>query len=104
MVKVHHDEGVAIHIGPKPCGGIREDVDEASVGEHAGQPLSRDRNLSRMPTPLVLRKATWRGAIRRVPTQSGVVGEPGMHGRSLLGNREISRSAMPQVGSKVRSG
>jgi hypothetical protein len=56
--------------------------------------LSRERNYSRMPTPLVLRKAIWWGAIRRVLTQSGAVGEPGMHGRSLLGNREISESAM----------
>ncbi|SIT38810.1 conserved hypothetical protein [Paraburkholderia ribeironis] len=42
MVKVHYDEGVANHIGPKPCAGVREDVGEASVGERAGQPLSRD--------------------------------------------------------------
>jgi hypothetical protein len=42
-VQVHHDEGVAIHIGPEPCAGIREEVGEASVGERVGQPLSRDR-------------------------------------------------------------
>jgi hypothetical protein len=42
-VQVHCDEGVALHIGPKPCAGVREDVGEASVGERAGQPLSRDR-------------------------------------------------------------
>jgi hypothetical protein len=40
-VKVRCDEGVAIHIDPKPCAGIREDVGEASAGERAGQPLSR---------------------------------------------------------------
>ena len=44
-MQVHCDEGVATHIGPKPCAGIREDVGEASVGERAGQPLSRDRKL-----------------------------------------------------------
>ena len=44
-MQVHYDEGVANHIGPKPCAGIREDVGEASVGERAGQPLSRDRKL-----------------------------------------------------------
>ena len=32
-------------IGPKPCAGVREDVGEASAGERAGQPLSRDRKL-----------------------------------------------------------
>ena len=44
-MQVHYDEGVANHIGPEPCAGIREDVGEASVGERAGQPLSRDRKL-----------------------------------------------------------
>ena len=44
-MRVHYDEGVANHIGPEPCAGIREDVGEASVGERAGQPLSRDRKL-----------------------------------------------------------
>jgi hypothetical protein len=44
-VQVHYDEGIANHIGPEPCAGIREDVGEASVGERAGQPLSRDRKL-----------------------------------------------------------
>jgi hypothetical protein len=41
-VQVHYDEGVAIHIGPEPCVGVREDADEASVGEGIGQPLSRE--------------------------------------------------------------
>ena len=44
-MQVHYDEGIANHIGPEPCAGIREDVGEASVGERAGQPLSRDRKL-----------------------------------------------------------
>ena len=44
-MKVRRDEGVANHIGPKPCAGVREDVGEASAGERAGQPLSRDRKL-----------------------------------------------------------
>jgi len=42
-VQVHCDEGIANHIGPKPCAGTREGVGEASVGVRAGQPLSRDR-------------------------------------------------------------
>jgi hypothetical protein len=44
-VRVHYDEGIANHIGPEPCAGIREDVGEASVGERAGQPLSHDRTV-----------------------------------------------------------
>lgn len=44
-MQVHCDEGVANHIGPKPCADIREDVGEASAGEHVGQPLSGERSL-----------------------------------------------------------
>ena len=41
-MQVHCDEGVATHIGPKPCAGAREGAGEASVGECIGQPLSRE--------------------------------------------------------------
>jgi hypothetical protein len=41
-VKVHCDEGVAIHVAPDPCAGVREDIGEASVGERIGQPSSRE--------------------------------------------------------------
>jgi hypothetical protein len=44
-VGVHYDEGVANHIGPEPCAGVREDLGEASVGECIGQPLSREIGL-----------------------------------------------------------
>jgi hypothetical protein len=42
VVRVHYDEGVAIHVGPESCGGIREDVVEALTGERIGQPSSRE--------------------------------------------------------------
>ncbi len=45
MVQVHHDEGIAIHIGPKPCAVIREGAGEASVGERTGQPLNCERKI-----------------------------------------------------------
>ena len=44
-MQVHYDEGAAIHIGPKPCAGIREGVGEASAGERIGQPLSRENKI-----------------------------------------------------------
>jgi hypothetical protein len=44
-VEVRRNEGVAIHIGPKPCVGIREDAGEASAGERIGQPLSRESEI-----------------------------------------------------------
>jgi hypothetical protein len=45
-VKVRHDEGEANHIGPEPCVAARKGVDEASVGEGAGQPLSLEIRIS----------------------------------------------------------
>ena len=41
-MQVHCNEGVAIRIGPEPCGFIREGEVEASAGVRAGQPLSHD--------------------------------------------------------------
>jgi len=43
MVRVHYDEGAAIHIGPESCAGGREAVREALTGECAGQPLSHEK-------------------------------------------------------------
>ena len=48
---------------------------------------------SRAPTLYVLRKAIRTGTPMRVPARPGAVGELGMCGRSLFGNREISWSA-----------
>ena len=44
-MRVRRDEGVANRIGPEPCDGIREGDGEASVGEHIGQPLSRESKI-----------------------------------------------------------
>ena len=41
-MRVHCDEGIANHIGPEPCVGPREGTGEASAGDRAGQPLSRE--------------------------------------------------------------
>ena len=41
-MQVPQGEGVATRIGPKPCADTREGAGEASAGEHAGQPLSRE--------------------------------------------------------------
>ncbi len=42
-MQVRCDEGVAIHIGPEPCVVGREADGEASAGDRAGQPSSRER-------------------------------------------------------------
>jgi hypothetical protein len=88
-VRAHHEEGVASHLGPEPCGGIREGDGEASAGESTGQPLSRE---SSVPGADAFQIA---GAIRmgvpaRAPGRPGVVEDPGMCRRSVHGNREVS--------------
>jgi hypothetical protein len=92
-VEVRCDEGLAIHIGPEPCGVGREVGSEASAGDSAGQPLSHVIPHSRVPTPLARWKATRTSTSMQVPGRPGVVEDPGMHRRSLNGNREISRLA-----------
>jgi hypothetical protein len=82
-VEVRHNEGIAIHIGPEPCIVGREVRDEASVGERIGQPFSRERVLSQVPTLYSERKATLTGALTQVPERPGVVEDPGMCGSSF---------------------
>jgi hypothetical protein len=72
-VQVPCDEGIANHIGPEPCAGIRKGVGEAWAGVRAGQPLSRDRKLipgadavcvaegKRSERANASARATWRG-------------------------------------------
>jgi hypothetical protein len=99
-VQVHCDEGVAIHIGPEPCVGIREDAGEASAGEHPGQPLSHESKIVSGADVVRITEGNTVGASSRVPVRPGVVEDPGMCGSSLYGNREISglaRGWTPQV-------
>ena len=70
-VRVRHGEGLAIHIDPKPCIGVREDDGEASAGESAGQPLSRESDLTRDADAVSLSEGNTGGcvtaSIRPVP-------------------------------------
>ena len=96
-MQVHYDEGVANHIGPESCAGVREGVGEASAGERIGQPLSRERVLFRVPTLSEWRKATRSGrAIASARTTRR--GRRPWHVRTLLarepGDLASDRSAM----------
>jgi len=51
-VEVLYDEGIANHIGPKPCGGLREETDEKLVGARVGGVWRRESGSSRVPTPV----------------------------------------------------
>ena len=98
-MEVLYDEGLASHIGPESCGAAREDRDEALTGERAGRPLSRDRLLQR-GADVVAQHGRQHGRVRYCEPSSGpcVVVDPGMHGSSLFGNREISRLAVQSIG------
>jgi len=97
-VQVHCDEGVATRIGPEPCAWSREGPGEASVGEHAGWVLSRERRV--LGVDPVSPRGRPHGLPRDREWQVGPARSetPSMHGRSLCGNREISGSAAACVG------
>jgi hypothetical protein len=82
-VEVFYDEGLANHIGPEPCGGLREEADEKSVGGHVGGVLRRESCLSRAPTLVGEWKATSRHTIARVGLGLCAVSDP-QHACTLL--------------------
>ena len=91
-MRVRYDEGVAIHVGPEPCVSGREARGEASAGDRAGQPLSRESLI--VPDADAVTKAEGhreRGRQREPPVDPASSESPGMHARSGHGNREISR-------------
>jgi hypothetical protein len=72
-------------------------------GERAGQPLSRE-SLTTSGAETVRRvEDNTRGRVSASAPRPGVVADPGMHGRSLHGNREISGLTRRGVG-RVRTG
>jgi hypothetical protein len=89
-VQVPDSKEVANHAVPESCAVHREVWREALTGVRIGQPLSRERMFSRVPTPLLLRKATRMDALSQASARPGVVIDPGMCARSSHGNREIS--------------
>jgi hypothetical protein len=98
-VRVRYDEGVAIHVGPEPCVSGREARGEASAGERAGWPLSRERATVPGADGVTVPEGHTSGGASASPRRAGVVKDPSMHGRSLTGNREISRPTwgLPRV-------
>ena len=83
-MQVPDNKDVANHVVPESCASDREVRREALTGVRIGQPLSRDRSLSRVPTLFLERKAIRRRARHRVcvPTRRG---QRTWHVRTLLG-------------------
>jgi len=93
-MEVSCDEGVASHVGPESCGGVRKGVVEALTGERAGWVLSSeilnlrdaDAVMSRGRPHRSMRKT--RGS-NRIPRSRQT---PGTHRSIPRGSREIPRS------------
>ena len=68
-MRAHHEEGVAIQLGPEPCVCTREGAGEASAGERIGQPLSRETStISGADAFQIPEGDTFRGANARART------------------------------------
>ncbi len=82
-MQVHCDEGVANHIGPKPCAVVRKGGGEASAGERIGQLLSLENYVL-----LGRRRVTHRGRqhVRRASASAWTAqrGQRHWHVRKLL--------------------
>jgi hypothetical protein len=89
-VKVRYGEGLAIHTDPEPCVGAREGDGEASAGEHIGQPWSRESKIVPGAHVVIFTEGNTDGHVIASAVRPGVVGDPGMCGSSLFGNREVS--------------
>ena len=93
-MKVPYGEGVAIHTGPESCGGGSNVMAEALTGVRIGQVLSREMLVnSKVPTPCVMWKAIQDGSLSRDTFGLCAVGDLGMYGNTMSGNREIPYSS-----------
>ena len=102
-MRVQCSEGLANRTDPESCAVVCEDCGEALTGEPPGWVLSHEMTF-RMPTLFRERKATRGMVISRAKPRSGVVGDPSTVGRSLHGNREISRLTVGAADGPHREG
>ena len=100
-MQVQYSEGIASHIGPESCVIVCEGDCEALTGDLSGWVLSHEMTF-RMLTLFRERKATRSLALSRAEPRSGVVEDPSMMGRSLFGNREVSRLTVGIAGGRRR--
>lgn len=102
-MRVPYSESLANDTVPESCAGCCEVFGEALTGETPGWVLSHEITFW-MPTSFSRRKAARSLALSRAEPRSGVVVDPSMTRRSLLGNREISRSTVGGAGGPHRRG
>ena len=110
-MKVPYDEGVAIHIGPAPCAGVREGAGEASAGVCAGQPSSRDSGLYSGADAVLLAEGNTEGCVN-ASARTTRRGRRPWHAQTLLARepgdltvdqqRRVKRVVLVRIG-KARS-
>jgi hypothetical protein len=108
-MEVSYIEGLANHIGPESCIGVRKGDDEALTGERAGWVLSCE--IHAPPRGGLLRgaDAVEHGGRQNLERRHGETlwnpaqsKTPRMYGRTLLGNREIpSASVLARAAERV---
>jgi hypothetical protein len=91
-------KGVAIHLGPRPCGDSREGAVEAWAGESVGRVLSRERNINPGADAVVLGGRQHRGdRYREVEVGWAWSETPSTHGNLSHGSREAPQLAARMV-------
>jgi hypothetical protein len=98
-------EGLAIHDGPEPCGGVREGVGEASVGVRAGRAIE-PRNLLVRGADAVLQGGRQHRRRRFREPSADPAGSKNLCTRGVSGreNREVPRSPACGDGRTGRAG
>ena len=102
------NKGVANHVDPESCVGVREDPGEALTGAHAGPVLSRENKQFGTPTPLSEAEGnTHRGRYREPSIGPARSKTRSTYGNFLRENREILMSPAHDGGAgrvgKVKS-
>ena len=82
-MKVHCDEGVAIHIGPESCVVHREVDGEALTGVRVGRPLSRESKLVQGADAVGLAEGNTAGRVS-ASARPALRGRRPRHARKLL--------------------
>src|SRR5271154_73820 len=108
-MKVLYIEGLANHIGPESCTGVRKGTGEALTGERTGWVLSCEINAPPRGGLLRGADAVEIGGRQNLARRSGKTRRnrarsetPRMYGCTLLGNREIpSASAIGRSVERV---
>jgi len=101
-MKEPHDEGIANRIGPESCGAVRKGRGEALTGVHAGQPLSREKEVLAPGADVVGGSGRQYRNRRYRETEANLARSKTlrMHGNTLHGNREIPPPSGSSCGSE----